>query len=107
MPENVGGYGFNHAGALKVLGTRNVLAISGGRVLIISDETRKPVGMALPVSQGYSVHIYLTNEDDYTVQRIFRGKIKGEVEGVLDESLAQVSLDASAYASKDFGDFGD
>jgi uncharacterized protein YgiB involved in biofilm formation len=102
MPDNVGGYDFSHEVALRQIGTRNVLAISGGRVLLIGDENQTTVGMALPVSQGYQVHVYIANDDTYTVQRIFRGKVKGERSGVYADDLGEAAWNASCYQNVEF-----
>ncbi len=102
MPDSVGAVPFSHEVALRQVGTLNVLAISGGRVLLIKDENQQPVGMALPVNQGYQVHIYLANNDTYTVQRIFRGKIKGERDDVYAEELGETAWNASCYQNVEF-----
>ncbi len=104
MPDDVGGRDFSYEEALRQIGTRNVFAISGGRVLVISDEDHNQVGVSLPVSQGYQVHVYLANNDTYTVQRIFRGRVKGQREGIYAEDLGDVAWNASCYQNVEFGD---
>ena len=81
------------------IGKMNVLAISGGRRIIVDDVT-----LDLPVYQGYRVRvIYNPVPDLYTVQRIFRRGskewIKGEVTDVYCDELGEAAYGASCYAS--------
>jgi hypothetical protein len=85
----------------RQVGMRNILAISGGRVLI------RETGISLPVSSGYSVTIDLAGNDTYTVRRVFKraGKvwIKGEVTDVYCEQVGEMAYQASCYKNVEFG----
>lgn len=82
------------------LGRRNVLAISGGRVLV------RRSGVSLPVSSGYTVTVDLAGNDTYTVRRTFTRAgqtwIKGERAGVYCEQVGEVAYDASCYKNVEF-----
>ena len=82
------------------IGIRNVLAISGGRVI------RRETGISLPVSNGYSVTVDLASNDTYTVRRVFSraGKvsIKGEVADVYCDQVGEIAYQAHAFRSYDF-----
>ena len=82
------------------IGIRNVLAISGGRVI------RRETGISLPVSNGYSVTVDLASNDTYTVRRVFSraGKvsIKGEVADVYCDQVGAVAYQAHAFRSYEF-----
>jgi hypothetical protein len=83
---------------VKQIGIRNVLAISGGRVLY--DDANSTV--ILPVRYGYKVVVkYNAGSDDYTVTRtLVRGTTvttKGEVSGVYCEQLGDTAYRASCY----------
>jgi hypothetical protein len=88
---------------LAMIGHRNVLAISGGRVL------RHPRGgVTLPVGHGYSVTIDLAANDTWTVRRIFKRGSKiflhGEEAEVYSEELGQAAYRASCYVNVAFGE---
>lgn len=80
---------------LHQIGTANVLATSGGRVL------HRLTGVTLPVRYGYSVTVDLAANDTYTVRRVFtRGTkvtTKGEVTDVYAEDLGEVVYRAGCY----------
>jgi hypothetical protein len=84
---------------LHQIGRRNILAISGGR--IITRET----GLTLPVSNGYSVTVDLAAGDTYTVRRIFkRGAktwVKGERTNVYCDEVSEAAYYASCFRSYD------
>ena len=89
--------------ALEQMGRMNVLAISGGRVML--DEGT----LVLPVGQGYRVEVdYDTVPDAYTVRRVFvrGGKrwVKGEVGYIYAPSLGDVAYRASCY-HEDWSEF--
>jgi hypothetical protein len=77
------------------IGTRNILAISGGRVGVRS------TGVTLPVSNGYSVTVDLDWSDTYVVRRVFkRGAkiwIKGEQRDVYCDQVGEVAYVASCF----------
>jgi len=87
---------------LAMIGHRNVLAISGGRVL---RHTRG--GVTLPVGHGYSVIIDLGADDTWTVRRVFKRGSKiflhGEEAGVYSEQLGDAAYRASCYVNVAFG----
>lgn len=84
------------------IGTGNILAISGGRVL------SRRSGITMPVSAGYSVTVDLAGDDTYTVRRVFvrAGKrwVKGEITGVYAEQVGLIAYRASCFRNVDFGD---
>lgn len=84
---------------------RNILAISGGRVI------KRATGVTLPVGHGYSVTVDLNWDDTYVVRRVFkRGAktwIKGEMKDVYAEDLSEVAYYASCYVNVDFPLKGD
>jgi hypothetical protein len=89
---------------LDQIGIMYVLAISGGRVRKINENT-----IHLPVSHGYVVEIeYDPVWDHYIVRRVFIRKkkrfVKGEVKGVYFTELAETAYRAHAYQSYEFGD---
>lgn len=89
---------------LAQIGIANFLAISGGRARVSAD---MPYTLVLPVSNGYSVEIYLDPTDTYTVRRVFTrgGKrwIKGEIEDVYCDQVGNIAYEASCFRSNDFG----
>lgn len=86
-PDDVGKTVFDHEATLKKIGLKKIMSISGGRVLVISDENRMPVGMALPIGAGVAVHVYKNNNGRYTVQRVVRGKVVSETSKVTEDNL--------------------
>lgn len=91
------------ADMLAQIGHGNILAISGGRYLWLDDVTVK-----LPISNGYSVEVeYDWGWDTYTVRRVFTrsGKrwVKGEVDHVYFDQLADTCWRAHAFRSYEFG----
>ena len=85
---------------LAQIGRPNVLAISGGRVLV------RPTGVTLPVGSGYMVTVDLAANDTYTVRRVFRRGaktwIKGEMTEVYFNELSEIAYQASSYRSYEF-----
>ncbi len=85
------------------IGTMNILAISGGRVIATEDG-----GVILPVGSGYKVTVDLMPSDTYRVRRIFvrGGKtwIKGEQNDVYCDEVGEVAYRASSFRSYEFGD---
>jgi hypothetical protein len=82
------------------IGPRNVLAISGGRLLACR------TGITLPVAAGYSVTVDLAAGDTYTVRRVFvrgtRRWVKGERSGVYCEQVGEVAYQASCFRNVEF-----
>lgn len=85
---------------IEQIGRRNVLAISGGRVLV------RRSGVSLPVSSGYTVTVDLAGNDTYTVRRTFsragRTWVKGERTNVYFEQVGEMAYRASCYRNVDF-----
>jgi hypothetical protein len=79
------------------IGKGNIFAISGGRVAITGGE------LLLKVAHGYAVKIALAANDTYTVQRVFRGKVKAEAFNVFADEVGEVAYTASCYYNRDFG----
>lgn len=77
---------------LRQIGTGNLLAISGGRVVALPD------GVELPVSYGYHVRVQLTPVDDYTVTRIFRRSRRDVQHGQMSSVYADTVGNAAYYA---------
>ena len=84
---------------LQQIGSRNIFAISGGRVLV------RETGITLPVSSGYSVEVDLAADDTYVVRRVFTraGKrwIKGERTNVYCDQVGELAYRASCFRSYD------
>ena len=85
------------------IGRRNILAISGGRVLA------RETGITLPVDCGYSVTVDLAAGDTYVVRRIFRrGRrewIHGERTDVYCEEVGEAAYYASCFRSYNENDW--
>jgi hypothetical protein len=77
------------------IGRMNILATSGGRVVI------RPTGVTLPCGYGYSVTVDLAAGDTYTVRRVFTraGKVsvKGEREGVYCTEVGETVYRAGCF----------
>ncbi len=102
IPSNVGARDMDPQVLKQQIGSGNILAISGGRVSILT-KSGKPCGIELPVSSGYKVRVYLANDDTYTVQRVFRDNVKGELTGVYAEDVGEQAYQAGMYQSNEFG----
>jgi hypothetical protein len=87
---------------LAQIGTVNVAAISGGRVV------RRPTGVTLPVDCGYSVTVDRHASDTYVVRRLYSrgGKtwVKGEQTYVYCDEVGDAAYRAHAFRSYAFGD---
>ena len=81
------------------IGVRNLMAISGRRVI------RRETGVTLPVDCGYSVTVDLDGNDTYVVRRELvrgtKGWVKGERTNVYCEELGDVVYYASCFRSYD------
>jgi len=100
---------FDASELLQQIGTQNIFAISGGRVIYWQTNDGKATRtITLPVSNGYSVEIYLAGDDTYTVTRQFKRKgqyiNKGTVEGVYCENIGEVAYKASCFRNVKFGE---
>jgi hypothetical protein len=77
----------------KQIGHGNIVAISGGRVIVA------PEGVLLPVANGYWVTVHLTSADTYIVRRAYHraGKTtwKQEWEDVYAENVGAIAYEAS------------
>lgn len=87
---------------LQQIGSMNVMAISGGRSSAVYDSSGHPVGVSLPVSNGYSVVVYLDFSDTYVVERCFRDKVKGSLDYVYSDQVGEIAYRASCFHD-DFG----
>lgn len=102
IPDDVGARDVDQGTIASQVGKMNILSISGGRVRGLY-KGRNPVGIQLPVSQGYAVNIYLANDDTYTVQRVFRGRVMGEQKGIYFDQVGEAAYQAGMYQSNEFG----
>jgi hypothetical protein len=89
---------------VRQIGRMNLMAISGGRVIAMSN------GIRLPDSRtAYSVVVVLEANDTYTVKREFCRKVKGietiypkgERTNVYCDELGEVAYYASCFVSYD------
>ena len=99
---------FDEDQLLAQIGRGNIFAISGGRIQVWRTNDGKATRtVTLPVSNGYSVEIYLAWDDTYTVTRQFKRKgeyiNKGTVEGVYADNIGEVVYKASCFRSYEFG----
>lgn len=106
-PSNIGGRDCDPKEIARQIGPMNIMAISGGRVEPIikyrDGGSADYVGVRLPVSNGYAVHVYLANDDTYTVQRVYRDNVKGEQTNVYFDEVGEAAYQASSFRSNDFG----
>lgn len=102
MPKGADARDFSAEQTVAQLGMMNILSISGGRVVQIKKGTRT-VGLSLPVSNGYVVNIFLMPDDTYTVQRVYRGVVKGEESEVYAEQVGETAYQAGMFRSHKFG----
>jgi hypothetical protein len=99
---------FDEDQLLAQIGKQNIFAISGGRVEIWRTNDGKAARtVTLPVSNGYSVEIYLAWDDTWTVTRQFKRKgqyiNKGTLEQIYPENIGEVAYRASCFRSYEFG----
>lgn len=106
MPANTGSRDFSVEQVKRQIGTMNILSVSGGRVGTLTASNRV-VGVELPVSSGYSVRVFLANDDTYTVQRVMSragtDKVKGERSGIYAFDLGETVYEAGMYKNVAFG----
>lgn len=113
MTDQDRGRPFDEGELLKQIGTRNVFAISGGRVGVWKPNG-ECVEVELPVSSGYSVRIALAWDDTYTVERVLKRRPKGQsskeikvlgrMTGVYCDQLGEIAYLASCYKNVEFGE---
>lgn len=101
VPDDVGARDVSPQEIARQIGPMNIMAISGGRVTVIN-KAGKPCGIQLPVSNGYAVNVFLANNDTYTVQRTYRGNVKGEVTDVYLDEVGEQAYQASSFRSYDY-----
>lgn len=81
----------------RQIGSRNIMAISGGRI------TATENGIELPVSNGYRVRVDLDPSDTYTVTRVLkRGAkafVKGKRSGIYCDQVAETAYRAGMFRS--------
>jgi hypothetical protein len=99
---------FDEDQLLAQIGKQNIFAISGGRVEIWRTNDGKAARtVTFPVSNGYSVEIYLAWDDTWTVTRQFKRKgqysNKGTLEQIYPENIGEVAYRASCFRSYEFG----
>lgn len=103
MPEDCGHRDFSVDQTKAQIGRMNILGISGGRVGTLT-KSGEVVGIELPVGSGYKVRVFLAADDTYTVQRVWREKVKASVEGVYCDMVGEVAYQAGMFQSNtDFG----
>lgn len=77
------------------IGRGNVLATSGGRILVDRN------GIILPVRYGYRVEVHLAADDTYTVERVHvagaKRTVKGTCAGVHAEEVGEAVYRAGCY----------
>jgi kynurenine formamidase len=102
MPKATG-RPFDENELIAQIGVGNVLAISGGRVGVIT-ENGETVGVEMPVSNGYWVVISLGWDDTWTVSRQYvRNGVasdKGTLEGVYADQVGEIAYRASCFRDK-------
>lgn len=91
---------------ISQIGHMNVLAISGGRVIVCRDNN-ETIGIELPCGAGYRVLVELGWNDEWTVTRQFvrKGTVfnKGTIEGVLCDNIGEVTYQAACWRNREFG----
>jgi hypothetical protein len=87
---------------MQQIGLGTTLTVSGGRWQRVWN-TGEVVGVELPVSQGYKVRVLLDWNDTYTVQRVWRDKVKGEEAGIYFDELSKKVYNAGMYVNVPFG----
>lgn len=97
---------FNEDELINQIGQMNILAISGGRVIVLRDKN-ETIGVELPCGAGYRVLIELSWLDTWTVTRQYvrKGTVfnKGTVEDVYCENIGEVAYQAACWRNRDFG----
>jgi hypothetical protein len=98
---------FNEDELINQIGQMNILAISGGRVIVVKNNDGETIEVELKCGAGYRVSIALGWDDTYTVTRQYvrKGTVfnKGTVEGVYCDNIGEVAYKASCFRSYEFG----
>ena len=98
---------FNEDELISQIGHMNILAISGGRVIVVKNNDGETIEVELKCGAGYRVSIALGWDDTYTVTRQYvrKGTVfnKGTVEGVYCDNIGEVAYKASCFRSYEFG----
>jgi hypothetical protein len=98
---------FNEDELISQIGHMNILAISGGRVIVVKNNNGETIEVELKCGAGYRVSIALGWDDTYTVTRQYvrKGTVfnKGTVEGVYCDNIGEVAYKASCFRSYEFG----
>jgi hypothetical protein len=98
---------FNEDELINQIGHMNILAISGGRVIVVKNNDGETIEVELKCGAGYRVSIALGWDDTYTVTRQYvrKGTVfnKGTVEGVYCDNIGEVAYKASCFRSYEFG----
>jgi len=88
------------------IGVMTILAISGGRILVIRDADGESIGIAFPCGESRTVEVTLDFSDTYTVRRyrqIVRGERRGEfvtefhADDIYCDQVAEVAYNASCW----------
>jgi len=88
---------------LQQIGMGTHLQVSGLRTEGVYNADGDLAGVDLPVSNGYRVRVLLDATDTYTVQRVWRNKVKGEVKGIYCDDLKDHVYEAGMYVNINFG----
>jgi hypothetical protein len=98
---------FNEDELINQIGHMNILAISGGRVIVVKNNDGETIEVELKCGAGYRVSIALGWDDTYTVTRQYvrKGTVfnKGTVEGVYCDNIGEFAYKASCFRSYEFG----
>ncbi len=83
------------------IGMRNVLAISGGRTMIIPSNDKHMGGLWLPVAHGHNVEVLLEFNDTCTVRGVFmragKRNVTYAVDDVYCDMVGEIAYQASCY----------
>ena len=98
---------FNEDELISQIGHMNILAISGGRVIVVKNNDGETIEVELKCGAGYRVSIALGWDNTYTVTRQYvrKGTVfnKGTIEGVYCDNIGEVAYKAACFRSYDFG----
>ena len=97
---------FNEDELINQIGHMNILAISGGRVIVLRDKN-ETIGVELPCGAGYRVLIELSWLDTWTVTRQYvrKGTVfnKGSFSDVYPEQVGEIAYKAACWRNREFG----
>ena len=104
--EKSTGRPFNEDELINQIGHMNILAISGGRVIVLR-EKNETIGIELPCGAGYRVLVELTWWDTWKVTRQYvrKGTVfnKGSYTDVYPEQIGEIVYKASCWRNREFG----